>query len=1048
VTLQINQPAELADHDLSAGPMIRAKIVPGQPGNWFGKVSRGARAAGDVSVREAFVANETPDNSAMDNVGVIISATPAAEGVDVVLFRVPGKDWAYRSEAVAFIEGYTQAGQEMDWRIFGSHLEGFRTLRLWGLPSSPLPGIGDTVFVSDETPGVDSSQALRISGLSFATAIYGEGAENSVEYINLLLELSAPLEADINGTSVPGLSLPTTLEKVRAGQVSDNSQYFGASALTLPVAVDDLDVVVDSVFAPIVPASQSSSAITDAPALPRTTRRVTSGDGYEFTDPAGPAHTDSLAITGANRQTTYSLSLVRLPAAGSFVLKYQSLGRWVTLRDNGDGTFGTPGQGGSGVVSAATGSVTANLDRAPDLDSYLVWSWGSYEQFARIDDALLPPAVIDRVLLPGSEPGSLLASWTEGGQAKSLADDGAGNLTGDATGKYYYGSGRLVAQTATLPDGPINWSAVDGATVVDLDAIGLVTVTAGRVLFTVAQSLPIAPGAASVEMMVAHRFPDGAENISWGNPFVTPFRDDGAGNMIGYYGANGTVDYATGAYDLPEVAANHTTALRDDNRWVAQQVSTWFTGLGPLRVQHSATGGANTVSGVLSGYAMQINLDTVDPLVAGALVFTLGGETYRGIDGGGLSKDGTPGVSAGSVANDGTILVDAWGNGASNAPVLLAALARGEDWAVTTIHWAALGFPLAAGQLSMLGTAATGEPQNAGTDVSGQFTGDATGSMDFDSGFGLTTWALPMDPASITHSGVVLTLLPLDKDLIGIDASRLPVDGKVPIFNRGGLLTVGDKQDQVMPSPLTAGQVVPLDLPDLTTVLLLDATGLVVDAALYVTDLEADQLTMATPLDLSAYVEPLTAELHWDDEAVIVDVQPNGTLTLAQGLPRAYGVGAMASAIVSMGDMQAHTALFFDQKTWDGTSFTDERVGDPAGGTYNVAGFPVEVDNDQAPTENWVVHFVNTTSVEIIGEHHGNLGTFDFTSDLQPVDPANGLVLFRLRAAGRGDGWDPGNIIRFKIVTAAGHYFGLRCISMGAENLGTDEVVLRPRGEV
>ena len=1045
MTLKLNQPAELADHPLSAGPMIREEIDPGVPGNWFGKLSRRARAGGDVSIREAFVAHEIAGNAELLDAGVVISAVPAAAGVDVVLFRVPGQEWAYHSEAVAFVEAYTQAGQEMDWRIFGSHLEGFRTLRLWGLLSSPLPGVGSAIFLTDENVGEAFEQPFRIDGMTVTQATYALGSAGAVDYQDALIELSAPLERDLDGDSTPDYSLPERLIKVREGQVADNAKYYGASPLTEELAADEVDVKVAAVFAPIVPASRSSTAIVDALALPRVARRVVSGVGHEYTDPSGPAHTDSLLITGANRGHNYSFSLAPLPAAGAFQLKYQSLGNWITLRDNGDGTFGTPGRGGSGTVSQVTGTVTANLDNAPDLGSYIVLSWGTYQQFARLDGQTLAPAVIDAVLLPGTEPGTLGASWTEGGVAKSLGDDGAGNLTGDASGKYYYGTGQIVAQMATLPDGDIDWITNDGAAAVDQDVFGSVTVSGGRVRFTLATALPIVPGSATVWMEVNHRFPDGLD--VWGQ-FTTSWLDDGNGIMVSHYGdQHGTVNYATGEYDLPEVMPNHTTALRwVGGVYVAQAVSTHFAGVGPVRVVHSATGGANIVEGVLSGYSLRLGLDTVDSLVPGALIFTLGGDTYRGAAGGGLERDGAPGVSVGSVGQQGEILVSDWIGGGGNTPGLLAALARGEDWSLTTMHWGALGFPLQAGQLSMVGTSAAGDLQNAGTDNFGAFTGDATGFMVFDSGFGLTTWAQEMDPASITHSGVVLTLIPLDKELIGIDAARLPADGKVPIFNPGGLLAVGDSQDQVLPDPLSAAQVVPLAVSDLTTVQVLDANGLIVDAALYSVDLEADIITMSDPLDLTGFVEPLVAVLHWDDEGKIVEVQPSGIVTLAAPLPRVYSVGAMASAILYAGDLQAHAPVFFDQKTWDNT-YSDSLDGDAAAATYNLAGFPVEVDNDKAPTERWAVHFLTTTSVAVVGERLGNLGTFDFTQDLQPVDPATGLVAFRLRAAGRGEGWIPGNVIRFNVITAAGHFFGLRCVSLGAENLGTDEVVLKPRGD-
>ena len=1037
MTLKLNQPSELSDFERGGGPMIRQEIVSGEPGNLFPKLSRRARAAGDVSLRELFTAYETADDSTLLDAGLAVVEPPQAEGVEVVLFAVPDRAWTYREDAVAYVEAYTQAGQEMDWRIYGSHLQGMTTLRLWGLPSSRLPSIGDGLFVSDETIGEEWIQPLRITGLTVTESIQGAGSEHEIPFLDALLELSAPLDHDINGQSGPGFSLPTVDEKARRGQVVDNARYHGVAALTQPTVDGEVDVYVDDVFASIVPASRSSTAIIDAPCLPQTARVVVSGPGYEYTDAGSPAHTGAQQITGANRIKTVSLSLTPLPSRGTFSFSYRALGEWYELRDNGDGTVGGPGLGGTGTVATSSGTVSLTLEYLPDLDTWEVWSWGSWQQWTRIDGMVMEAARIEALLDAGSEPATLALSWQAGGVNQSASDNGSGQISGDASGSYSYADGRLIMPPDLLPDGDISYTLSRGAAHSDGPASGI-TISGGRVLFTAAGSLPIVPGSAVVVMYVAYQWPG---SVTY-NPAVRhAWIDQGDGTLKPlpglFAGHNGSIEYSTGDISMPEIIADFTTALRwTGGGWSGQSVTARYLAGNAINVATSRSGGADATTGTLSGYALTIPMPPGDAVQAGSVVLRLAGQDYDG--------------SLGEVAADadGNLTISDWTGGGANAPALLAGLLRGGEWSVTQMHWHALGSPLQSGSLSMVGTAIAGGLRNAGTDTSGGFTGDATGTADFESGYNDTTWSEPMNPATITHSGVVLQLIPVDKALIGIDSARLPADGRVPKFHEGGQLAIGDQVDQVLPAGLVAGQVVQLDQTVLSTVELRDQLGVIVDTALFSVELDTGVLTMAEPLDLGAYTEPLIAALHWDDQATVINVQANGIVTLAAPLARQYAPGtARVYSLLEFGDLRAHVPIFFDQKTWTGV-FSDSLNGDPAPFTYNVSAFPVEVDNDQAPAERWALHFVSTSTVEVIGEVMGNIGQFGIAGDISPVDPATGLVVFTLRAGGWGGGAAAGNVLRLNVSDAAAHGWALRCTHMGAADIGDDQAVFAPRGDL
>ncbi|MFP3367610.1 hypothetical protein R0J93_28665, partial [Pseudoalteromonas sp. SIMBA_148] len=45
-------------------------------------------------------------------------------------------------------------------------------------------------------------------------------------------------------------------------------------------------------------------------------------------------------------------------------------------------------------------------------------------------------------------------------------------------------------------------------------------------------------------------------------------------------------------------------------------------------------------------------------------------------------------------------------------------------------------------------------------------------------------------PSTARFNAVILTTLPLEAELIGIDPVRLPSDGRVPIYRAGGVVVV------------------------------------------------------------------------------------------------------------------------------------------------------------------------------------------------------------------------------------------------------------------
>lgn len=92
-----------------------------------------------------------------------------------------------------------------------------------------------------------------------------------------------------------------------------------------------------------------------------------------------PSHTAQIAVTLATRGSLYTLTMSPAPAPGTAVVDYRALGKWYRLRDeDGNGTLrGSDTAYGTGTIDYATGAVVVTLGALPDVDSSVLFAWGS-----------------------------------------------------------------------------------------------------------------------------------------------------------------------------------------------------------------------------------------------------------------------------------------------------------------------------------------------------------------------------------------------------------------------------------------------------------------------------------------------------------------------------------------------------------------------------------------------------------------------------------------------------------------------------------------------
>jgi hypothetical protein len=299
-----------------------------------------------------------------------------------------------------------------------------------------------------------------------------------------------------------------------------------------------------------------------------------------------------------------------------------------------------------------------------------------------------------------------------------------------------------------------------------------------------------------------------------------------------------------------------------------------------------------------------------------------------------------------------------------------------------------------------------------------------------------------VQPATIKYNSVVVSRLPLDANLIGLDPVRLPADGRVPVL-RSGDIAVIHHTATTNPANAVNGQTVNVGRTRLSRVRVIGHNGAVITNG-YTTDLDAGSVTFN---DITGYSQPVKIEHRIEDMALVSDAQINGQIAITRQLTHDFPLGSFISSALIIGDMRARVPILFDQATWN-SIFSSVVSGGEATGTFNDVLAPIAVTNAGAITERWALRFTNTTTFDIIGEHVGVIGTGNTGSVCAPVNPASGAPYFSIPAVGWGSGWAAGNVLRFNTVGALFPVWIVRTIQQGQPAAQDDSFTVLIRGDI
>lgn len=736
---------------------------------------------------------------------------------------------------------------------------------------------------------------------------------------------------------------------------------------------------------------------------------------------------------------------------------------------------------GSGTLNYRTGSVSLTCGEMPDVGSEVLFSWGSQATIHNRADSQPTATMLiateaglapNTVKLSWTDNGAAKSAQDDG--AGNITGDWTGTVdyrTGAITlSSYPGGEQRLDVKVDYSVGQPqqAEWKAPSR------DGSGYVNLTLGQTQIK-PRSVDLVYNVLIEDYDT--KVQAGEAYTRQVDPYVT-VRDDGAGALRDAGGtARGTINYTTGVIKLkPDAVVKIPKAIYRKHPMGEEIVSTQgttqtvkplyrmvfagyeyvdalaaapiddsFVVTAKFRGQQSedartkkAASGTLRID-LLPGYAERIVPGSVRFAIGSEVYFDRRGELYYRLE-----------PATGAAARIGSInyetgmaTIEQAPAGAVNLQALAGTVSANP---VDTAVWRIPASPIRPASLQITATPLSGGQLNVRADNGGKISGgNVEGTVDYETGvvrvrFGKWVvaagneskyWYNPdavrddgkiWQPAqvyadTILYNAVSYTYLPLDTSAIGIDAVRLPADGRVPIFRRGDMIVIGHRLTDDLGSAHSAGQTVRLSRDHIDSLCLRDAKNQAIEAKWYDYDLDAGTLTWATPLDLSAYQMPITAHHAREEENRVIVADIDGTLQLQFPVGRDYPKEDtyVSSALIG-GDLEVRHSPPWSQKLFDNV-WSDDPRGDAITAKLNLKDYPLVLTDDGATTDRWAIVWRDGTQFDLYSEALGFVGRFDALQDLAPINAATGKPYFVLKkgAFGINNGaspWAVGNAVR------------------------------------
>jgi len=294
--------------------------------------------------------------------------------------------------------------------------------------------------------------------------------------------------------------------------------------------------------------------------------------------PASVNQSQGIEVKVETRSLSYVHTIAPVPVRGTLSLSYMSQGRWYVLREQGDGSIrGSDSAYGAGQLNFTTGTASVTLGALPDVGSQLIYQWIEPEAARDSTDMAIdnggkfywPFNTSGAVSLANGAkaitPGALSITWNDG-TARTVTDDGAGNLVGYGTGSVSYAQGTIRLSPTTLPAPGTTINVSTTATAVTTSTVSLAS---GSGSFGATN---ITPGSISLDVsgqMKAVYM--GNPIVNWGAAATYRIVDDGLGKLFMLFNDSriqvGTVNYAAGTFTLASSTTIASAIARQAVAW-------------------------------------------------------------------------------------------------------------------------------------------------------------------------------------------------------------------------------------------------------------------------------------------------------------------------------------------------------------------------------------------------------------------------------------------------------------------------------------------------
>jgi hypothetical protein len=1060
-------------------------IIDGQMNNVFPDISDLDRAYGRFNLRKLFLAVRSLDTDLYGGAKTVITALPSDPAVGYTLFTTEDA-FDTRTDSATSVENYLYKGPLWHGWLHENHIAGMRAISVIQNEDTDLPPIGKTFcLVTDEDGTTERQQYIRVID---SEAVLTEFEDEKGKYYRWIvrMELSDALEYNFDGFTVNRYNdypYGTDKARLRDTTVADATLYFGTKKLTQSASIGDREIRAESMFTQLVPSARTETPLISQILNPHIVR--TYDAGARDVEVAQQAHTLSQDVTVENRTFNWIKTLGPNPAPATLSISYMAQGNWYILYEDGNGIIsGSDPTYGSGTLNYATGTVNITTGALPDADSQIIYVWGSAIHFnkrathADIDHTI---RFVHDLGTP-VKPATLVLTWLVGGVTKTASALANGFITGDAEGFVSCPIGRFSIEFPAPPD-PMTSLGVEYQEYSQTELIVNGVSPAGGIA-TISVGEPVEIGTLTCEWELTSRKRKDSVLFGWrwvqagtnsrGSPsykeerfvrstnstsvnrrYVIEAITDLDGNVhVPGVENPGVINYVTGDFTLPILPTIMENSYTKTGYWsgsTSESDNPSFD-TGQVIVRYTPAG-ANTgviqTTVPLPGLTFNVLPYLYDEFVIPESVqIEWNGVTY--IDRSGvLYRDVDPVTGAGTLAGtinytDGTVNITNYDSG-NTQPLVTSLLTTYGDFITNDAVFRTVLAPIAPDSLSIVATTEDGVQIIGQSTPEGNIVGDnitgninylfGTASLEFTDG----TDPVNVIPSTIRYNAVAYKYLPLDPSILGINAVRLPPDGRVPIYRPGGIAMVMHTDD-TSPVTISSGQSISAGRTRLAWVRVLDANGETVSGDLYT--LDRDNGTITIP-DVTGLIQPLTLRHTVADLRMISDAQISGALTLSRSLTHDYPANeSLVASCLIQGDRRARVSHTFDQTTWDNT-WKDYQVGSAATANLNTIDYPITVNNEGTDTDRWCLKFTSATAGQVISEKRGVLGNFDTSTELAIINPrtrnqdgTGGTYYFRVPQQAWGIGWATGNTIRINTVGAIADFWIARSIQQSDEPLG------------